>query len=173
MNVKLPSDGMTPGEWKKKNSAVAEYDLGKPMTWAELQALPYDLRKRYIEKLRDEYRATQIMVADMLGASVTTFRKRCTAWGIRFPMTGGRITPEAMAEWERFKSGTAAAPAPTTSATVAGPAETPAPAPAPGGLIPASGSLTFQGSAGAAMRQVYNILGETDCKVTISREAEE
>lgn len=162
--VRLPSDNLTPAQLKKKSGPVEEYDLGSPMKWQELLALPYDLRKKYLEKLRDEYKATQVMLAKMLDVSLTTLRRRCSQWDIDFPRTGGHISEEAKLRWLHFLQG------------VDHPAEN-EPAPVPGAekaatLAPAEGSITFHGPAGAALRKAYDLLGETDCTLTIDWETE-
>lgn len=167
--VRLPSDNLTPAQLRQKSGPVEAYNLGRPMKWQELQALPYDLRKKYLEKLRDEYKATQVMLAKMLDISLTTLRRRCNQWDIDFPRTGGHISEETKLRWLHFLQGmetpTESAPAPAEPAA-------PAPAAAPG-LAPANGSMTFHGPAGAALRKAYELLGETDCTLTITWETEE
>lgn len=169
VKVKLPSDNMTQAQLKRQNGPVEAYNLGGPMNWQEMLALPYDLRKQYLEKLRDEYKATQVMLAKMLGVSLTTLRRRCSQWDIDFPRTGGHMSEETKLRWLNFLQGMEA-PTETTPA----PAEpaVPAPAAAPG-LAPANGSMTFHGHAGAALLKAYELLGETDCTLTITWETEE
>lgn len=163
--VRLPSDNLTPAQLRQKSGPVETYSLGGPMTWKELQILPYNLRVEYLTKLRDEYRATQVMISEMLHCPLSTFRKWCKRWGVEFPKTGGHISEEAKLRWLHFLQGMEA-PADTTPAPAA-----PAPA-AAHGLAPANGSLTFHGHAGAALRKAYELLGETDCTLTITWETE-
>lgn len=167
--VRLPSDNLTPAQLKKKSGPVEEYDLGSPMKWQELLALPYDLRKKYLEKLRDEYKATQVMLSEMLGASLTTLRRRCSQWGIDFPRTGGHMSEAAKLRWLHFLQGVdhPAENEPATDAPQKPTAEKAA------ALAPANGSITFHGPAGAALRKAYDLLGETDCTLTITWETEE
>lgn len=168
MKVKLPSDNLTPGQLKQQSGPVSTYNLSGPMKWEDLLALPDDLRKQYLEKLRDEYKATQIMLAGMLGTSEGTFRRYNKKWGIKFPHTGGNLPEKAKKRWRAFLGGEETLPAETT------------PAPAPiepkrvaADALPIQGTLTFKGPAGAALRTVYEVLGEMPCNIVISWDAKE
>lgn len=165
--VRLPHDKLTPAQLKQKNGPVETHNLHGPMKWDELLAVPHDLRKEYLERLRDEYKATQIMLAGMLGVSVSTFRRRCNEWGIKFPKTGGHLSEPDRMRWARFQEGTDAQEENEPQEI---PETVPTPAPVRG-PVPMSGRMTFEGPAGAALQKVYEILGSTDCeRITISWE---
>lgn len=166
--VRLPSDNLTPAQLRNKSGAVETYILGCPMKWQELLALPYDLRKKYLEKLRDEYKATQVMLAKMLDVSLTTLRRSCSLWDVDFPKTGGHMSEEAKLRWLHFLQGVDH-PEENETAT-AEPQKLPAEKAAP--MAPENGSITFHGPAGAALRKAYDLLGETDCTLTITWETE-
>ena len=164
--VRLPHDNLTPAQLRQKNGPVETHNLRGPMRWEELLAVPYDLRKKYLERLRDEYKSTQIMLAGMLGASVSTFRRKCKLWGIDFPKTGGHLSEHDRLRWLHFLEGT------EPLEEIDEPQDTPEPEPvlvAGRGPVPTSGRMVFEGPAGAALQKVYEVLGATDCaEITIT-----
>lgn len=168
MKVKLPSDNLTPGQLKQQSGPVTTYNVKGPMKWEDLLALPDDLRKQYLEKLRDEYKATQIMLAGMLGTTESTFRRYNKKWGIKFKHTGGNMSEKDKKRWRAFLGGEEplhieAAPAPLPhepNQVAAGP-------------LPIHGNLAFKGPAGAALRKAYEVLGEMPCSIVISWDSEE
>lgn len=168
--IRLPSDKLTPGQLKERNGEMEVYSLGQPMKWNALLAMPADLRRKYLEKLRDEYQANQVMVADMLGISVHTFRRRCKDWGIRFQPTGGHISDSTLDRWAEF-TGTWYTPKAKKEPPAPEPAA-PAPA-APAPLVPRSGSMTFHGPACQALRTMETALRDKPCTLTITWETEE
>lgn len=169
MKVRLPSDNLTPAQLKQLNGPVIEYNTGRPMKWAELLELPDDVRKGYLEKLRDEYKATQIMLAGMLGISITTFRRSSQKWGLEFPKTGGHLAEKDRRRWEAFLG------QPCSQAAQEGPGAEKAPEPVkdkPTHLPPRSGSMTFHGPADAALRTMQEALRDAPCIMTITWETE-
>lgn len=168
--IRLPQDNMTPSQLKERNGEMELYSLGRPMKWNALQAMPADLRRKYLEKLRDEYRASQVMVAAMLGISVHTFRKQCTKWGIKFNPNGGHGNPDIIARWSEFlgeEYKPTKRPQPVKEAD---------PEPVPFEhvhLVPRSGSMTFHGPACDALRTLQEALRDTPCSLTITWEVEE
>ena len=48
--VHFPSDSLTQAEIDKLSGEVKTYNLKKPLTWAEFEALPLDLKKEYIKR---------------------------------------------------------------------------------------------------------------------------
>lgn len=175
MKVRLPSDGMTPAQLRQQSGEVVEYSLGKPMTYQQLLALPPDLRKKYLEKLVAEFKANQRALADMLGVNRQTLCRRCREWGVNFPQGAAAImTPWEKAQfysWARgIKDELPAEAALHIAAPVVADQTTKAPAPA---ATLTAGHMVFHGSAGAAMRQVYDMLGEMPCTITIVWEVEE
>lgn len=173
MKVRLPSDSMTPAQLRQQSGAVVEYNLGKPMTYEQLVLLPDDLKKKYLDKLVAEYNANQVVLAEMLGIHRQTLSRRCKEWGVAFPQGAAAIMqPDEKLRFIAWKNGvTALAPVedkPTITAPVV--AEPPALATA---ATMTAGHMVFHGSAGAAMRQVYDLLGEMPCTITIVWEVEE
>lgn len=169
--VRLPHDKLTPAQLRQKNGPVETHNLRGPMRWEQLLAVPYDLRIKYLERLRDEYKATQIMLAGMMGTSVTTFRRKCKAWGIKFPKSGGFLSEPDRLRWLHFLEGT---DTPEENEPEAQPWEDPQPEPCPvagHGPVPRRGCMTFEGAAAAALQKVYEVLGATECsEITVTWE---
>ena len=171
MKVRLPSDNLTPAQLKQLNGPVIEYNTGRPMKWSELLELPDDVRKGYLERLRDEYKATQIMLAGMLGISITTMRRNCGKWGITFPKTGGHLAEKDRRRWEEFLGAESSQDAPVP---LVGEGRAPEPAGyKPPHLTPHSGSMTFHGPAADALRTMQEALRDAPCIMTITWETEE
>lgn len=179
MKVRLPSDNMTPAQLRQQNGAVIEYNLSKPMTYEQLLQLPDALKKKYLDRLMEEYNANQRALADMLGCGRQTLCRRCKDWGVTFPHGGGSfMQADQVIRWRAFINGQEIRviegqhdtdkDAPVEEA----PAE-PAPKTTQAGAKLQAGHIVFHGSAGAAMRQVYDLLGETPCTITITWEVEE
>lgn len=70
--VKFPSDFMTKKERNSMNGECVSYKLGEPMTWDEFKALPEELKKEYIQKIREKFNAPNTAIADMLGCNRKT-----------------------------------------------------------------------------------------------------
>lgn len=167
--IRLPQDTMTPGQLKQQNGEMEVYSLARPMRWQTLLALPADLRKEYLEKVRDEYKATQIMLAGMLGVSVSTLRKNCRRWGIIFPQTGGYMAQNDRQRWENFLRG-------DNIPNKIGPGTEKIKEPVkcePAHLVPRSGSMKFHGPAREALRTMEAALRNTPCSIIISWEVED
>ena len=71
--VNLSSDLLTKTEWESLNGEVKTHQLGKPMTWAEFDILPDDLKKLYVERLRDKFGASNMDIAEMFGVGIDKF----------------------------------------------------------------------------------------------------
>lgn len=175
MKVKLPSDSLTPAQLRKQSGAVVEYNLSKPMTYEQLVQLPDDLKKKYLDKLVAEYNANQVVLAEMLGIHRQTLSRRCKEWGVAFPQGSAAIMkPDEKLRFSAWVNGLAAV-APAKNDYSAAPdvvADPPAPVKQPAAKLTA-GHMEFHGPAGAAMRQAYDMLGETPCTITIVWKIEE
>lgn len=170
--VRLPSDTLTPGQIKQLHGEMVNYNLGGPLRWQQLLALPADLRRKYLEKLRDEYQASQVMIADMLGISVHTFRRKCKDWGVRFQPNGGQLSDGTLDRWAEF-TGKRYNPAAKKETQTPEPPEEPAAPAAPAPLVPHSGTMVFHGPACEALRTMETALRDKPCTLTITWETEE
>lgn len=62
----LPQDYMTPAQLKRRNSEVSTWNLNAPMKWNTFIKMPDDLKREYIELLREVYNASIARIAEML-----------------------------------------------------------------------------------------------------------
>lgn len=96
--VRFPSDFLTKKELENMNSDVRTYDLTKPMKWAEYKAMPEDLRKAYLLRLRNLYNVGSSSLAKMFGVSDPTVTREWKLMGV--PQRDRRkLTDPA---WESF-----------------------------------------------------------------------
>lgn len=51
----LPSDRMTPAEWKRRNGEVNTYTLNRPMSWDDFKNMPLDLQQSYIDIVQSRF----------------------------------------------------------------------------------------------------------------------
>lgn len=65
----LPSDCLTPTQLRRLNGNVRTYRLDQPLRYEAVLALPEDLRREYLVRLRDGYRADADMLSEMLAVS--------------------------------------------------------------------------------------------------------
>lgn len=52
----LPSDNLTPAQKRKLNGPVKEYELHKPMSWADFKAMPADLQQAHLDYIQRRFR---------------------------------------------------------------------------------------------------------------------
>lgn len=167
MKVRLPSDSMTPAQLRQQSGAVVEYNLGKPMTYQQLLQLPDDLKKKYLDKLVAEYNVNQRELAVMLGCNRQTLNRRCKVWGVQFPQgAAAQMKPDEKARFYAFANGLDAVAPVEDGPNIAAPLVAEQKDKTPAAALTA-GHMVFHGSAGSAMRQVYELLGEKPFKITI------
>ena len=71
--VRLPCDNLKPEELERRSGPCRTYRLGRPMNMAEFHALPADLRKLYLRRLRQRG-GSESDVEQMLGAKQGSLR---------------------------------------------------------------------------------------------------
>ena len=173
--VTLPSDNMTKAELEKMSGPVMTYSLKQPMTWERLRNMPSDLQKQYIKSLRDDYNANPAAIAQMLGVCTNTLRTLTTSLCIAFPRGGGcRMSDSDREKWHAFLAGQPA-PEKAEPEYEEPKNDEPAPAPSPEKVeaVMTAGTVTFHGPTGAALRMVYDLLGERPGRLTVSWEFDE
>ena len=77
---------------------VHSYNLKNPMKYGEYKTMPDDLRKEYLNRLRDRYNATNLGISKMLGCSAATVGNECKRLGVKSLGKGARATRE----WANF-----------------------------------------------------------------------
>ena len=131
----LPSDYLTAAQKKGLNGKVRTYNLSEPMTYNTFRAMPDDLQKEYLLKLRNEMDATLTAMGKMMQCSPETVRQALMRHDI--PTNNiKRMSFESKLRWDAWLKGEqlnndrAEAPAPAPSPSEA-PVSEDKPAPAP------------------------------------------
>lgn len=102
----LSTDYMTPKQWGERCGTIMQYQLGKPMLWAEFTKLPRDLKEEYMNNLIEKYSANARSMADMFGVSVATVFRAVKNENLRVEFLKGRYpTGNKKVEFERFLKG--------------------------------------------------------------------
>ena len=81
--ISLPSDFLTPEAMERRNGPCRVYRLGKPMSAAELEAMPQDLQRTYLQRLRSRGGSDEA-VGRMLGLSPARLRQLTHRHRVRF-----------------------------------------------------------------------------------------
>lgn len=79
--VSLPSDHLSSAERKKLNGECIVYSLDKVVSWVEFKRLPDDIKRKYLENIRDRFGVSSGYVAEMFGITAPTFSKYLKANG--------------------------------------------------------------------------------------------
>lgn len=70
--VRFPSDYLSNKERNKMNGEVREYRMNSPITYTEFKKYPDDLKKKYIQRLRDMFDVSDTDIAEMMDVNVKT-----------------------------------------------------------------------------------------------------
>ena len=110
----LPSDHMTPAEWKRRNGPVSTYSLNKPMDWETFKSLPVDIQQSYIDILQSRFNVTTSAISrDLFGKTGPTLKNHMEKTGIKYiQMKGRNMSTEEKDLWESWLSPAAPAWAP-------------------------------------------------------------
>lgn len=84
--VKFPSDYLSNKERNKMNGEVREYRMNSPITYTEFKKYPDDLKKKYIQRLRDMFDVSDTDIAAMMGVKAKTLNAAL----IKIDARGGR-----------------------------------------------------------------------------------
>lgn len=103
----LPSDHLTPAQWKRRNGPVSTYKLDAPMSWEQFREMPFDLRKKYLNNLYDLYGASDTRIGAMMFVHPQTIARARAELGIH--RSGARVGAEELARreamWSAFCNG--------------------------------------------------------------------
>lgn len=184
--VRFPSDSLTKKELNAMNGEVKSYRLNEPMTWAEFKSMPTDLKETYIRLLRDKFHVPYLYIGQMFGVGNSAIQRKLQGEGIQIepPVKRGEFNKEAWFAWcnrvpvqpkqeepVEEEQGIAileviAEPEPvqipeikTIPKTEEKPKEN---------ATPVSGSLSFTGSADAALNTIGVLLGGAKVNIRIS-----
>ena len=84
--VRFPSDYLSNKERNEMNGKVREYRMNSPITYAEFKKYPDDLKKKYIQRLRDMFDVSDTDIAAMMGVKAKTLNAAL----IKIDASGGR-----------------------------------------------------------------------------------
>ena len=132
----LPHDGLNSKQLEALNGPVKSYNLSKPMTWAELKAMPAELQKEYLRKLGVRFSPSSYALAEMLGTTHTTVGRLLRELGLSRPK-GQRMTEGDKKAWEFFLADVEAPEAEEQAPEIEKPQPAPQPEPEPEAEEPA------------------------------------
>ncbi len=95
----LPSDYKTKKELKAMNGEVKSYRLNEPMDWGTFKGMPDDLKSAYLNWIRNEFGASDVAIAEMMGIHAVTFGKYMRVLGL----TAGKNTGSGKRKWNKEK----------------------------------------------------------------------
>lgn len=100
----LPSDHMTPAEWKRRNGPVSTYSLNKPMDWETFKSLPVDIQQSYIDILQSRFNVTTSTIGkDMFDKTPATLKAHMEKYGLKYiQMKGRNMTAEEREAWKHW-----------------------------------------------------------------------
>ena len=73
--VKFPSDYLSKKEKNKMNGEIKVYKMNEPITYAEFKKYPDDLKKQYVNNLREKFDVSDTAIAEMMGVNNKTLNK--------------------------------------------------------------------------------------------------
>ena len=182
----LPSDRLTPAQWKRRNSPVTTYNLSKPMTFEQFKTMNPALQKTYLINLLENHRASNTDIAEMFGITASAISQRRMKLGI-IPGLGRKTRPTAedRARWAHFlaqaEEPAEGATEPHSTTPDPEPVEemTPIEAPAepevsvPGIVTPVSFTVTLRSTPGEFVRWLHKNFTGAACdevyEFTVSR----
>lgn len=100
----LPSDHMTPAEWKRRNGPVSTYSLNKPMDWETFKSLPVDIQQSYIDILQSRFNVTTSTISkELFGKTAPVLKNLMEKNGLKYiQMKGKNMTPDERDLWDRW-----------------------------------------------------------------------
>ena len=85
----LPHEHMSKKEIKAMNGEVKNFNLNKPMYWDIFKSMPDDLKKEYINGLREKFDVPDGKIAEMFGVGVNTISRYFKCYGLAIPHNRG------------------------------------------------------------------------------------
>lgn len=168
--VRFPHDNMKKKEREKLNGELKTYNLDTPMTFEEFKALPVDLAREWVARIRDKYGAVPTAeIAKVLGCHPVTARNYFRTLNI--PAT--KRSPFDKAKfyaWVGVESEAEPEPEPAP-VDVETRMRTCTRALIPERPCPSSGNLHFEGPAAEALNAASFLLGAANVKLRITWEA--
>ena len=101
--VRLPSDNLSKKEREKMNGEVTNYNMNKPVSWAEFKKWPQDLACEYIRRLEEAYDVRTEDLARMMGIGTWTLQQHRHKLGCS-AAAGGFHGLGVVSRWRRRRS---------------------------------------------------------------------
>ena len=100
----LPSDHLTPAQWKRRNGPVSTYSLNQPMDWETFKSLPTDIQQSYIDILQSRFNVTTSTIGkDMFDKTPATLKAHMEKYGLKYiQMKGRNMTAEEREAWKHW-----------------------------------------------------------------------
>ena len=100
----LPSDHLTPAQWKRRNGPVSTYSLNQPMDWKTFKSLPVDIQQSYIDILQSRFNVTTATIGkDLFDKTPATLKAHMEKYGLKYiQMKGRNMTAEEREAWEHW-----------------------------------------------------------------------
>ena len=102
----LPSDHLTPKQWRERCGKIVTIQTGRPIEWKVFKELSKDTQEEYLRDLQDTYHASAVKIAEMFGVSPATVRKYIQDSGLNVAFrVGSSMDRGRRAAWEKFLRG--------------------------------------------------------------------
>jgi hypothetical protein len=100
----LPSDHLTPAQWKRRNGPVSTYSLNQPMDWETFKSLPTDIQQSYIDILQSRFNVTASTISkELFGKTGPALKALIEKKGIKYiQMKGKNMSTEEREAWEHW-----------------------------------------------------------------------
>lgn len=114
----LPSDHLTPKQWKERNGRCMTMNLNQPMIWEEFSQLSDSMQKEYLQHIIDTYHVGCPAMSKMFGCSPSNIFRRASQLGVTLTKHNGRQPKSVQENWQQFLGDILpeAAPVPTPEA---------------------------------------------------------
>lgn len=106
----LPSDRMTPAEWKRRNGTVNTYNMNLPMSWEAFKMMPTDLQQSYIDRLQERFGVSLSDIStDLFDCSIGNLRLYAKRHGLKYKTNKGqKLGKEETVLWNNWLNRTEA-----------------------------------------------------------------
>ena len=100
----LPSDHLTPAQWKRRNGPVSTYSLNQPMSWETFKSLPTDIQQSYIDILQSRFNVTTSTISkELFGKTGPAMKALIEKNGLKYiQMKGKNMSSEEREAWEHW-----------------------------------------------------------------------
>lgn len=98
----LPSDHLTPKQWKERNGRCMTMNLNQPMIWEEFSQLSDSMQKEYLQHIIDTYHVGCPAMSKMFGCSPSNIFRRASQLGVTLTKHNGRQPKSVQENWQQF-----------------------------------------------------------------------